>query len=263
MLLIVITVGSTHFRPLINSILTNQHQEFINTLLSSTEQEKEFTRVLIQIGNHQLTEQTTRDANRFNQGSISHVKLNPTGKLELIIFKYSESIDRLLSHAQLIITHAGQPVVLSQRWLDSFSHQANPNRTTATRQIKVTPDYSLDIDELDPTKPKPRVIIVPNPELMDNHQVDLADEISNLGLAFTCSIEQLIPTLREALKPQHSVSLHSDHVDILHGPTKFKNLLDQEMGFSSFEINRSDELLRFTAEKYVCCIEVGGGQIRR
>ncbi|KAI7962162.1 hypothetical protein MJO28_000256 [Puccinia striiformis f. sp. tritici] len=228
MLLIVITVGSTHFRPLINSILTNQHQEFINTLLSSTEQEKEFTRVLIQIGNHQLTEQTTRDANRFNQGSISHVKLNPTGKLELIIFKYSESIDRLLSHAQLIITHAGAGSILSA----IKPIQIAP---TATRLIKVTPDYSLDIDDLNPARPKPRVIIVPNPELMDNHQVDLADEISNLGLAFTCSIEQLIPTIREALNPQHSVPLHSDHVDILHGPTKFKNLLDQEMGFSSFE----------------------------
>ncbi|KAI9600071.1 hypothetical protein KEM48_000287 [Puccinia striiformis f. sp. tritici PST-130] len=229
MLLIVITVGSTHFRPLINSILTNQHQEFINTLLSSTEQEKEFTRVLIQIGNHQLTEQTTRDANRFNQGSISHVKLNPTGKLELIIFKYSESIDRLLSHAQLIITHAGAGSILSA----IKPIQIAP---TATRQIKVTPDYSLDIDELDPTNP--------------NHVIHLLNRTAH-------------PDPTGSSQPQHSVSLHSDHVDILHGPTKFKNLLDQEMGFSSFEINRSDELLRFTAEKYVCCIEVGGGQIRR
>jgi hypothetical protein len=80
-------------------------------------------------------------------------------------------------------------------------------RPAATNQIEITPDYTLQIaadQQLTPTKP--RVIIVPNPELMDNHQIELAHQISQLGLATTCSPESALSFLHVSRETE---KLHS------------------------------------------------------
>jgi len=70
---------------------------------------------------------------------------------------------------------------------------------------------------------------------MDNHQTDLAHQISSLGLAITCSTDRLIQTIEEALNSSPSdlnPAENPHHLDVLIGPSKFRNLLDQQMGFS-------------------------------
>ncbi|KAA1115334.1 N-acetylglucosaminyldiphosphodolichol N-acetylglucosaminyltransferase catalytic subunit alg13 [Puccinia graminis f. sp. tritici] len=199
----VITVGSTNFEALINKLLNNQ---LIQILPPSN------IKLLIQIGNQPKPETANLITNHNN--------------IQLVIFNYSDSIDHLLQHANLIITHAGAGSILSA------INPIQPSPLTTTH-IQVTPEYTLEIKPTT-TRPKPRVIVVPNPGLMDNHQIDLAQQISNLGLAYSCSIDQLFPTIQKALlgpPPQSSSS--SKELDPTPGPIKFRNLLDQQVGFST------------------------------
>ncbi|KNZ45460.1 uncharacterized protein VP01_808g4 [Puccinia sorghi] len=252
-LLIVITVGSTKFISLSQTIIS---QELV-TVLSQRRDLRSHIQVLIQIGNQELrqegllSETPTENISQFNYQSLSHLKLNPTANIELVIFQYSDKIDQLISQAQLVITHAGQPPVIVQKKgntrkiyslklssgagsiLSAIKPMAFSRPSTTISQIEITPDYSLEIsaDRLS----KPQVIIVPNPELMDNHQTDLAHQISSLGLAITCSTDRLIQTIEEALNSSPSDLTHAEnlrHLDVMIGPSKFKNLLDHQMGFS-------------------------------
>jgi len=228
-LLIVITVGSTKFISLSQTIIS---QELV-TLLSQRPDPRQI-QVLIQIGNQELRQEgllsktPNENISQFNHDSLSHLKLSPTANIELVIFKYSDKIDQLISQAQLVITHAGAGSILS-----AIKPTAISRPTATISQIEITPDYSLELsaDRLS----KPQVIIVPNPELMDNHQTDLAHQISSLGLAITCSTDRLIQTIEEALNTSPSdlnPAENPHHLDVLIGPSKFRNLLDQQMGFS-------------------------------
>ncbi|KAA1106375.1 N-acetylglucosaminyldiphosphodolichol N-acetylglucosaminyltransferase catalytic subunit alg13 [Puccinia graminis f. sp. tritici] len=201
----VITVGSTNFEALINKLLNNQ---LIQILPPSN------IKLLIQIGNQPKPETANLITNHTN--------------IQLVIFNYSDSIDHLLQHANLIITHAGAGSILSA------INPIQPSPLTTTH-IQVTPEYTLEIKPTTTTRrPKPRVIVVPNPGLMDNHQIDLAQQISNLGLAYSCSIDQLFPTIQKALlSPPPQSSSSASELDPTPGPIKFRNLLDQQVGFST------------------------------
>ncbi|PLW40383.1 hypothetical protein PCANC_19580 [Puccinia coronata f. sp. avenae] len=234
LLLIVVTVGSTRFRSLSQTVISH---ELTKTLLQQQQHTLARIQVLIQVGNQELRKEgllsqiNAETIRQFNQDcpSISHLSLKPTPNIEFIIFKYSDSIDRLISQAYLVITHAGAGSILSAIKPATFT------RPAATNQIEITPDYTLQIaaeQQLTPTKP--RVIIVPNPELMDNHQIELAHQISQLGLATTCSPDRLIQTIQETLDSPHHPANHSQHLNDLLGPSKFKNILDHQMGFSNY-----------------------------
>ncbi|OAV88807.1 hypothetical protein PTTG_02684 [Puccinia triticina 1-1 BBBD Race 1] len=217
--IVVVTVGSTRFDQLINTLLAPSHAELAG-LLGRT---PTLTRVLVQIGSQQ---ELTLEGQAIP--IASHLSLPPSQHIQLTIFRYSDAIDSLLSRARLIITHAGAGSILSA---------IRPITPAPELQAKlqVTPDLSLDISPTSIKNDKPIVIIVPNPGLMDNHQLDLAHQISSLGLAYTCSTDQLLATIKEALNPHHQSSSNSSELDLdpVPGPTKFRNLLDQQMGFNN------------------------------
>jgi len=114
-LLIVITVGSTKFISLSQTIIS---QELV-TLLSQRPDPRQI-QVLIQIGNQELRQEgllsktPNENISQFNHDSLSHLKLRPTANIELVIFKYSDKIDQLISQAQLVITHAGKSVIFQK-----------------------------------------------------------------------------------------------------------------------------------------------------
>ncbi|KAA1127512.1 N-acetylglucosaminyldiphosphodolichol N-acetylglucosaminyltransferase catalytic subunit alg13 [Puccinia graminis f. sp. tritici] len=185
--LMVITVGSTNFEALINKLLNNQ---LIQILPPSN------IKLLIQIGNQPKPE-------------TANLIITNHNNIQLVIFNYSDSIDHLLQHANLIITHAGAGSILSA------INPIQPSPLTTTH-IQVTPEYTLEIKPTTTTRrPKPRVIVVPNPGLMDNHQIDLAQQISNLGLAYSCSIESVLSFL----------SLTSTYIYITYYPFRSQSTL--------------------------------------
>jgi UDP-N-acetylglucosamine transferase subunit ALG13 len=112
LLLIVVTVGSTRFRSLSQTVISH---ELTKTLLQQQQHTLARIQVLIQVGNQELRKEgllsqiNAETIRQFNQDcpSISHLSLKPTPNIEFIIFKYSDSIDRLISQAYLVITHAG------------------------------------------------------------------------------------------------------------------------------------------------------------
>lgn len=295
--LIVVTVGSTSFKALIESVLDSKFFNSIDRLISSLRssagiEEPGKISFIVQVGNVNLdlSDQlipsfnfkdnldhhplTRIEIDRFNQDQSHHLNLTyshpPPPKLDhpilnqisILIFKFSSSIDRLLSSADLVITHAGAGSILSAIKPIEFrgdrerDHEdLNDRDARGMESIEITPGFSIPITQEYGSKGTPRlfdkrVIIVPNHSLMDDHQIDLAHEISNLGLAHSCQPDELIDTL---LKIEKEIKLDGDHhhprtsspsIQRPDSPTKpsklnrnhsnpsnnkFKDLLDQQI----------------------------------
>ena len=92
------------------------------------------------------------------------------------------------------------------------------------------------------------MIVVPNPSLLDNHQVDLASELDKLGhlstssvkwvitfaLSYVCNVMYLIPLLhlRRTLAQDVANFESSKLVPFpAMDPSRFRSILDEEMGF--------------------------------
>ncbi|KAL5511621.1 ALG13 [Sanghuangporus vaninii] len=71
--------------------------------------------------------------------------------------------------------------------------------------------------------PKP-MIVVPNPSLLDNHQVDLASELDKLGHLKMSTVKMLAWDIAK-FDPNNLVPFPS------MDPSRFRSILDEEMGF--------------------------------
>ncbi|KAI5124578.1 hypothetical protein M0805_003097 [Coniferiporia weirii] len=110
------------------------------------------------------------------------------GNVEIEVWRYKPTLKDDYSAAEVVISHAGSGTI---------------------------------IDVLRLGKP---LIVVPNPSLLDNHQVDLALELGKLGHLKASTTR----TLGEDIRVFESSSLQPfPHMD----RTAFRSLLDEEMGF--------------------------------
>ena len=143
-----VTVGSTKFPQLIRAVLSPEAIE-----------------VLLDLGFRELCVQYGTDTELFEQ-SQRHSKLSITG------FDYSQSIEREMQQADLIISHAG----------------------SSTRQLCNILGSGSVLEALHLGK---LLIVVPNTSLMDNHQAEVAKALSDEGFLLETSprYTQLISVL--------------------------------------------------------------------
>ncbi|XP_033225281.1 UDP-N-acetylglucosamine transferase subunit ALG13 homolog [Belonocnema kinseyi] len=159
-----VTVGTTKFDELINTITQNEILKALN--------EKGYNHLILQIGNTSLDPDCTP---RCGFKSIVSFHLNP-------------SLEKYVSSADLIISHAGAGSCL---------------------------------EALEAKKP---LIVVTNELLMDNHQLELAQQLHNDGHLYYCTCDTLLNLLQTMdltkLKPFTSDKSRA-----------IANLIDQIMGF--------------------------------
>lgn len=167
----ILTVGSTHFTPLVQAALQEQ---VIDALL-----EKRFTRFTVQYGKSTLPSTTTAASDRI--------------QLELLDF--TPDIERRMAASDLVISHAGMPgsrvledrivtasfLLLVARCMHTFVACLGAGSILAALR---GPALSPHVAGQGAT---PQLIIVPNDSLMDSHQSDLADELGGRGWAIVAS----------------------------------------------------------------------------
>ncbi|KAK6185057.1 hypothetical protein SNE40_007378 [Patella caerulea] len=109
--------------------------------------------------------------------------------LNIKFYRFKNSIEEDISNASLVISHAGAGSIL---------------------------------DVLGAGKP---LLVAINENLMDNHQIEVAQRFSNEGFLYYCKPSQLVETLQDvnfdALKPYEPGK-----------PEKFAKVLDRIMGFT-------------------------------
>ncbi|WWC89715.1 uncharacterized protein L201_004640 [Kwoniella dendrophila CBS 6074] len=132
----------------------------------------------------------------------SNISLDSEGKGSIVtkegmiveLIRFTDKFDILVDQSDYVISHAGSGSIL----------------TTLRR-----------------TKPKP-LLVVPNETLMDNHQAELADELSEKNYLMVSKVEDLHQILPKFLDSKNQSMIKPfPKMD----PTKFSGILDELMGF--------------------------------
>ncbi|KDN51789.1 hypothetical protein RSAG8_00337, partial [Rhizoctonia solani AG-8 WAC10335] len=112
--------------------------------------------------------------------------------IDISVWRFSPELGKCFQEADLVISHAGSGTILEVLRL-----------------------------------PKP-LIVVPNETLLDNHQVELADALSELGHLLSATPRTLAKTIATY-----------DETALIEFPqfdsSKFSAIMDEEMGFANFE----------------------------
>lgn len=103
-----------------------------------------------------------------------------SSKFEVQVFTFSHTFKDVLATAGLIVSHAGAGTI---------------------------------VEVLRMPAPAPRLLVVVNTLLMDNHQLELADALASAGYLFHAEPDTVVKTLREAdwgkLKPYPPIADHA------------------------------------------------------
>ncbi|KAH7889456.1 glycosyltransferase 28 [Phlebopus sp. FC_14] len=109
-------------------------------------------------------------------------------RMQIETWKFKPTIQADIERADLVVSHAGSGTIL---------------------------------DVLRSGKP---LIVVPNPDLLDNHQEELASKLDGLGHLKATSISGLVPTIK-TFEPNALIPFPA------FDGSKFRTLVDEEMGF--------------------------------
>ncbi|CAH7687711.1 expressed protein, partial [Phakopsora pachyrhizi] len=207
-ILAVVTVGSTSFKGLIDSVLD---PDCLKTLVELWRVEEMVVQHgttepdLSSLGNHSVI---GRGSDESDGKTTISVDLSTDRSLRLTLYRFTPRIDELLARADLVISHAGAGSILA-----------------VLRPIFVEPK---SIDR--------HLVIVPNDRLMDDHQSDLAHEIVKAGWATSSSPGNLVKTLEELKRSVPESFKGDDFSTNTIGDQKsgrFRAFLDRSMGFTS------------------------------
>ncbi|KAJ9523190.1 hypothetical protein QJQ45_024082 [Haematococcus lacustris] len=154
---VLVTVGTTKFDALIKAV---DNQAFVDAL-----KQKGYSHLAVQKGN----------------GSYFPKYLLPSGELEATLsngvhvrcFDYQPNLNTIMQQAALIISHAGKPVHNSKE-----RHHRSGSIFEALSLGK-------------------HLIVVPNAALMDNHQVELAEQLAAMKHLACTTPDKLVETLQQ------------------------------------------------------------------
>ncbi|BFZ54276.1 N-acetylglucosaminyldiphosphodolichol N-acetylglucosaminyltransferase catalytic subunit alg13 [Savitreella phatthalungensis] len=169
-----VTVGSTSFDDLVSSVLS---RHVLDALVSQG-----YNRLTIQHGDTNLTLPAS-DLHEF---------------IPISLIRYSHELPRFVSEGELIISHAGAGSVLDVLTAGPVG-ELKAVYTALGADGKRVRDRSREPSTLGRLRRTRKLIIVPNNTLMDNHQVELARQLSKDGYCLTCSIAELASTIQNEL----------------------------------------------------------------
>ncbi|GAA5924025.1 hypothetical protein JCM3775_005576 [Rhodotorula graminis] len=187
----VLTVGSTRFDPLVAAALSASSLSALSSL--------GVTRLLAQVGNSALP-------HGWQEGTSLKA-----GGLAVEVVRFLGDLEDKVGEADLVVSHAGAGSILSfLRPLPSSSSSTSPSPSS---------------------RPHRRLVLVPNSNLMDSHQADLADEMESKGWAVVCrepsglahTLEELAEELQQGRSAQHSFP----ELDM----GKVQRIIDETLGF--------------------------------
>lgn len=148
-LVVFVTVGSTQFDALIKGVLS---PPFIAQLRTACRRCAVRARLIVQYGQSALQMPLGASAASLHGTPCVHA---PGGDVDLYLFAYTRAFSTFLRDAHLVIAHAG---------------------TCVAAQARLTAGAGTILETLR-TEPPPRLLVVPNTSLMDNHQRELADAL--------------------------------------------------------------------------------------
>lgn len=99
---------------------------------------------------------------------------------DIQLFDYKESLQEDIEWADLVIGHAGSGTVLD---------------------VLRGPIDKVDDDSRMQSR-RPMLIIVVNQQLMDNHQLELADTLAQSNICMSCQVNELMNCIKEVLKAE-------------------------------------------------------------
>ena len=150
-----VTVGSTHFDPLVEAVLSPLTLDALHL--------KGYTELVVQCGKYA---RTTHLEPRSSEGPWSW----RNSGVEISVFRYKPSLQDEYDKADLVISHAGVSVNFCREIILLI-------RTAGSGTI------------LDVLRKNIPLIVVPNPTLLDNHQVDLASELHERRHLKACTVQ--------------------------------------------------------------------------
>jgi beta-1,4-N-acetylglucosaminyltransferase len=239
---IFVTVGTTLFDPLIEAICC---PSFLRTLLESNNGHQHYTHLIIQYGKGSIpsiatspastVERTTSIAQQsttmqgiYHYDDDKHTQSGRSLRWEAYTFK--PSLEKDMQDADLIISHAGAGSIMeglahchhrntsSGSCCDSMQ-QWKANSNGASRQVQ-------DCKKL---------MVVINDELMDNHQMELAEALAERGYLMMLPGPSLLLDDANAVRVMEDVgSFRPRDFQGGNGAT-FGNVLDSFMGFDKTE----------------------------
>lgn len=109
------------------------------------------------------------------QHGKSPTTINDCALLQVECFEFLPDIDRWIADADVVIGHCGSGTILD------------------VLRGPIFPEEGAD-------RIRPKLILVPNPSLMDNHQQELAHQMQSLKAAITSKVSNLPDALYQSLQ---------------------------------------------------------------
>ena len=148
-LVVFVTVGSTQFDALIKAVLS---PPLIAQLRTACRRRGVRARLIVQYGQSALQMPLGASAASLHDTPCMRAV---GGDVDLYLFAYTRAFSAFLRDAHLVVAHAG---------------------TCVAAQTGLTAGAGTILETLR-TDPPPRLLVVPNTSLMDNHQRELADAL--------------------------------------------------------------------------------------
>ncbi|WWC60790.1 uncharacterized protein I303_103366 [Kwoniella dejecticola CBS 10117] len=199
---VLVTVGSTLFPALTNKIFS---PEIISIFHSNGVE-----RLVVQYGRADVPISLLRARNLKLDGQgkasimIGQGEEKGEGGLKVDLFRFTDEFEGLVRSCEYVISHAGSGSILTA--------------------LRMTPPKKL--------------LVVPNESLMDNHQAELANKMSEEGYLMLSNVEDLANTLPSFLNPNPHLDVDvkkEDEERFKLFPQmdrgRFKSILDDTMGY--------------------------------
>lgn len=158
---LLVTVGSTQFQQLTDAVLAPAVLDALPQLGVSE--------LIVQLGGAQLPAAVQLQLSSAGEGAFTHG--GDGNKLRVDVLRYTKGareMDALIARAGVVVSHAGgcPQAAASLTWVWSIQQLTIPDSGSGT------------ILEVLRKSPPPRLLVVPNPALMDDHQRELADALA-------------------------------------------------------------------------------------
>lgn len=108
---------------------------------------------------------------QYGQSDLDENKIDEATGVQWTAFRFTDEMPRHISKADLVISHCGSGTVLDVLRGPIFGPHGHSSGN---------------------------LILVPNPNLMDNHQIELASELARAGAAIVATCDDIIEKLKEA-----------------------------------------------------------------
>jgi len=192
-----VTVGTTRFDQLVDTVLPAQSKEATDHLPqsiqhASEEQDQDIHSVLVDMGYSSMTVQFGNRGGCRDFSKMSSSSSSSSSALAIQAYNFKPSLHEDMKKADLIISHAGSGSILE----------------------------SLRLNK--------KLVVVPNTELMNNHQRELCDELEKQGVLLVATCATLPNVLKNLTKtefkkfPDHQITLFPTLLDSISDGSYFR-----------------------------------------